>query len=1402
MRDGVGLLGVVVSGMWDGTLPVADLRLCPSALRPRCFHPLGPFVCLGSGEACASTVLSSPEVLTLTARQTRLVEGVPLQAVYLHVLTTFTDQTAKTVDTVHFWSDRLVSYDFDDTGTQRQFLPYVLQATRDHVVRMPHLPTGSSFRPSLVRDYDVTLRNVTPQGGTNLLADLRAQKPEFSTLEVAELLLDPAIPGGEDLEDLTGDEHIIVYRGELRTIHNITREQFDLAFSTTRLSGVLPAAVVGSTVALRDRGKRLPAVYGEVQRVPLLGVVVGAQTTLSQPMPVGSTQISLSDPELFNGAGTVYVGGERMTWNGKTENVLRNVVREPAFETDHNPGEVVVEVPAGGVVYALGEALLISELLDIWMRSPETGELFKLNDTGSFTPNDTVSLPGHALTTVTWSTTSWADLLQEIIANARITQQPGFEDPADPTTTTTDQEDFNTNKRTIKNGEEGWSSPGKADGGWDEAARVFTYNRTSSDRKLACNVDTPLPSPNRDPERARLRVACSVTLFENIERAEVRVQVFPKPVNDDPLWSALAPISQDIVGGIGTYEFFGPYLSNPERSGAVDDSTTDELTDHELHVFFRVREGRGGGPFNFQAQVTALEIEYDYISGGTLIPINTAVEIAGFSGGAGVELYADVLGPVVPASTYSLGYDFPSGETWDVSEVTQSDVTGGIKLVSDATIATRLSLLSDATNWTPERLFLSVSDDASPPTGMTINCLRLDFDFYQAVAVFADLDWSGTATDNENLADNKLDVSITVSSTEHLENTGLIGSPVDMRDRWLHFPLINTVSTVTFATVDIRVGSSAVDYWTFRYNMTEPFAEPIDIRMNGPLTDPAFLSTTGTPDASIIDRIRITWTAGPASPPFTAGLSRLTGIAADTGPGLVLPDDGAIGSNTDLDRTFAAQDWSADDEVRFLIHRNVESSTLTSIQFSISDGSQFLIYVVDISEIPEETATLLTFNFGTPTDDPHFAVNTGLNKAAVTDLRFTIFVIDNDTPLPVNDPVIHIENVETVNAPGGDLNAQVAPAATTDLDNTSAEYELDFLVREPNAVGEVVLQFSNDAPTYPAGPTDFREIRFSPGAFEDGETNTAVRFTASTTGTPADLDDINVIRIDLESETSGGFEIELYALRKSDDNSDYKAAGDALIEHPADVMRHILQQRLLVPFASIDATTWDAAETNLGDNQVSVVLNELGLDFYAITGRLGFEHRFQVVSEEAASVTEYRMLTAQATYDFPTTTTAIDREGVIRENAREAESIQTRFRELYDPDRGGEIGGLTDGFRKSLRADADVNDISADLATSVFTNAELRFGLQDGPNTALDSIVDDDTASDRLAYFATELMRETGNEFVVVGVPALQAYALQRGDIILLTPDWGSQVSVRVVGIVKHTTTLTFDLTCIQVETS
>jgi hypothetical protein len=326
---------------------------------------------------------------------------------------------------------------------------------------------------------------------------------------------------------------------------------------------------------------------------------------------------------------------------------------------------------------------------------------------------------------------------------------------------------------------------------------------------------------------------------------------------------------------------------------------------------------------------------------------------------------------------------------------------------------------------------------------------------------------------------------------------------------------------------------------------------------------------------------------------------------------------------------------------------------------------------------------------------------------------------------------------------------------------------------------------------------------FTPSAYEDGALNTAIKFTATEVGTATNLDDINVVRVEIDDEVSGGFELELYALRASNDLADYKGVEGATIKHPADVVRHVLQDRLAVSSASLDSTFGEAG-TNLGDNQVSAVLGELGGDVYEIMGRLGFEHRFQLVSEEAAAQTIYRLLTAKADYSYQTNTEAeIDRWSRAREIGRGRLDFGTRFRTLFDVDRSVEVPELSAGYRQAIRVDVDSNDISAKLATAQLVTAEANYGIRNRALVALNSISDSSTAIDREAYFVAELIRAAGREYALEGVPALQAYTRERGDIIRLTPPWlGAPIYARVVQKIRRSGegALTFDLRAVEVS--
>ena len=142
---------------------------------------------------------------------------------------------------------------------------------------------------------------------------------------------------------------------------------------------------------------------------------------------------------------------------------------------------------------------------------------------------------------------------------------------------------------------------------------------------------------------------------------------------------------------------------------------------------------------------------------------------------------------------------------------------------------------------------------------------------------------------------------------------------------------------------------------------------------------------------------------------------------------------------------------------------------------------------------------------------------------------------------------------------------------------------------------------------------------------------------------------------------------------------------------------------------------------------------------------------------------------------------------------------------MFDPDRALEVPEVSDGFRQALRVDVEVNDISTKVATALLTTAELNYGVRPRALVALSSVTELATAIEREGYYVTELIRSAGRLYVLEGVPALQSYTRERGDIVRLTPPWlGSTIHARVISKTRRTGegALKFDLRLVEVSVS
>jgi hypothetical protein len=273
----------------------------------------------------------------------------------------------------------------------------------------------------------------------------------------------------------------------------------------------------------------------------------------------------------------------------------------------------------------------------------------------------------------------------------------------------------------------------------------------------------------------------------------------------------------------------------------------------------------------------------------------------------------------------------------------------------------------------------------------------------------------------------------------------------------------------------------------------------------------------------------------------------------------------------------------------------------------------------------------------------------------------------------------------------------------------------------------------------------------------------------------------------------------------------YSVANGTLIEHTADILRHIIAELCgegHTPgdgHTAPDATTFAATVTNLGASfKMAPELTELGDSFGPVTNRIAFEAASNLVLEEASAGSVWRLLNPSlsgASYKFPVPTVTLTEWGEgFAEIGRNSRSLFTRFRALYDRD--ASLGDGEDSYRAVLRADADSNDLATTwVPTADFTAAEAKFGRRDHPGFGFLCIADPASAKFTLGYYAQEQMR-LGATFAIPAVPWWESYALERGDTVYVTPRWESTPrALRIVEYAKDWADEIVGLLAVEVRT-
>ncbi len=1200
--------------------------------------------------------------ITLTARQQRLVNSEPKERLTLFVLTTYSDHTVspKTVFATHFWSEHYVEYDWENTGTLRQFLPYVLKADAQMIETMPHLPSGQSIEGELVRPYRLTLLNRIDEGDSGyndyLIFKLRNDTLEFADLVVAELLLDPSVKGGENPKSLVGDEHQVLYRGQLHRIEAVTEDTITIEFERERIENVLPAPIVGGQMALRDLGKRPPVPYGFVKRVPCLGVNVGATTTTAVPISNIDNFVELSDASSFPATGLCYIGGEKVTWNSKSGDRLLNLTR-PTGEGEaiaHQAGELVVEI-TDEVIYVVGDGNSVSRVTTAWIQSPETFELLRLPNAGLFVANDTLALPGNSLSTIRWNQTAWTAMLETIVSNSRVTQQARIEDPTDPITVTPDDfimASIGGTSREIIQGQEGWISPGGASGTFSSGGALFSYDRNETQRKFVYGISSgpsffPQDVATTDVFRARLHLAFFSTLV-NVDRVEVTVEVFPVGVTNSPLYGLLPPLTVIVTPSNFFGDGDGPFISDP---GGVGSSTVLEgYTEWEYHVTIRTFEPGFPAPVpTVNIEIFALDVEFEYIAtgNGSLLEPLTDVAIRAFSGGAGVELFADVEGATVPTQAFTLGYDFSDQNFVNGFGLDDSDIPLARRFLIQDPWLVWSDLDGDAAEWDAPINDTTVTNatpaSSNPSLLLTMPIMLLHLHYAPTDAT----NWSGAFVSDVS-ANPGLGINFapTGSGTTYTERTV---TSDDWTHWWLHFlASISSAQSSNITSFRLRL-HSGVDFWEWSWLVPSGLSwgwiitTDLKVHPDNPSEGGHLITTSGSPDKTIIDKIAI-------------GLEHTSSANVDFIETSIRRSDVAANARN----IFApAEDWSNFNMIRFKVFIPTNAAfplgadrvkfVLIRIGSSATDFHQFQWDAP--AEIPLDTEIQLLFNVvdnATMESDPHFHTKSGTTDLANIDRIFFFFSdVDPLGPKPGSGFRAHVaaEVAPDMRAYFADIefnnSVLTSPAvagiaiAALDMDVGNDRYELELEVDSVAGFGTVEIRLSEETPAAPTDAlTNYKKIVIPYATFQFAGRGTT-SFTSVDVGTPGTLDAVRTIQVVMISAQQPLAKIDLYTLKKGNNITAYLDAQGAVIQHPCDVVRHLLEERLGLGNTVIDETNWALAETNLGTNKVSVVLEELGFRFYEIVGRLGFEHRFQLVSQESATVTFFRMLTAKTDHKYP-----------------------------------------------------------------------------------------------------------------------------------------------------------------------
>ncbi len=405
---------------------------------------------------------------TLSATLQELTSKRTLSAIPVVKLTRITDHSGTpTKTTPAYFTSKPVSGVYGVPSTNPQ-LPFLMGAVFP-VETMPHLPSpvGGGV-DSLTRRVQFTLANVQYQG-VSLFEFLTSGAEELDQAElVMSMLLVPnsemvspfidSATAGETLEFFDGIVDRVVSVGNTidcrgKSLHPIT------PWKLVPDDGEDP----------RDRGLRLPLVLGKGAIVRCVNLQIGTVSTLSQQLAIDATTIAIDDSSGFPSSGSAMVAAEAVSWTAKLGNLLTGVTRSEGGSNaaNHVTGTFVLEIDT--VVLGVS-SLPVSSVVALYVLGPSGTSTRVSSLLYTATLDDEVNAPGGSgdgITTISFTSEQMAALVNDLHADATITQQAEYTDTAPVNATTTDSQTHANQSLITGVGAQGtWTNVGLASVNW------------------------------------------------------------------------------------------------------------------------------------------------------------------------------------------------------------------------------------------------------------------------------------------------------------------------------------------------------------------------------------------------------------------------------------------------------------------------------------------------------------------------------------------------------------------------------------------------------------------------------------------------------------------------------------------------------------------------------------------------------------------------------------------------------------------------------------------------------------------------------------------------------------------------------------------------------------------------